>query len=253
MVRWDERGAGAFVGSIAIALILASCGGRASSLQLSGAGGDSGGADSSQGGAAAVGGSASRGGAGMTSIGGAAAGAGATSGAGTPPGSDAGPPLCTDNCPEIACPSGQMVKYVDTVCCPFCVACSASDQAACQPSYDCGPAAHVEVLPEQCCPTCVANDPALCMMQIDSANAGANAIFPKYSMQCQVGSDCAGAILSTACMQTCIIAPQASLPALLAELTMVEVCPACPAPNPVTPYCDTPACLNQTCQVPSFK
>ncbi len=248
MVRWDERGAVFLVGSVAVALALASCGGRASSLQASGNG-----VAGSQGGAADVGGGASRGGAGMTSIGGAAAGASATSGVGMLPGSDAGPPVCNDNCPEIDCPSGQRLQYLDMQCCPICIACNASDQAACPPTYDCGPAAHAEVLPGQCCLSCVANDPAVCMMQIDSANAGASTAFQKYSQQCQVDSDCAGAVLSTACTQTCIIAPRASLSALLAELTMVEVCPACPAPNPVASYCYTPACLNQTCQVPNFK
>ncbi len=252
MGRWAERGAVSLVGLIAAPLALASCGGRASSLQASGSGSDSGSAGSSQG-VAAVGGSASGGGAATRSKGG-AAGNGATSGAGTLPGSDAGPPVCIDNCPEIACPAGQTLQYPDpTLCCPVCVACNASDRATCQPSYDCGPAAHAEVLPGQCCLSCVANDPDACMTQVSGANDHALSIVRQYSQQCQVDSDCAVAVLSTTCSQTCILAPQTSLSALLAELTMVEACPACPAPNPITPVCDTPACLNQTCQVPNFK
>lgn len=195
----------------------------------------------------------SRGGAGTTSIGGATAGSGATSGASTLPGSDAGPPVCNDNCPEIDCPSGQMLKYLDMVCCPVCVECDASDQLACPSTYDCGPAAHAEVLPGQCCLTCVADDPQACMTQVDSAIDGAGLTIQKYDRQCQVDSDCASAVLSTACMQTCILAPKTSLSALLAELTMVEACPACPAPNPIVPDCAPPVCLNQICQLPSFK
>lgn len=182
-----------------------------------------------------------------TSVGGAAAGSSATAGAATLPGSDAGlPPVCNDICTDIDCPSGQTLQYLDTLCCPFCESCSAPDQA-CPPPDDCGPAAHLEIPAGQCCAQCVANDQVACMNQIQTAQAGANAALQKYSMQCQVDSDCAGAVLATTCTNTCIYAPRASLAAYLADLMQLEDCSACALPPPVASTCVTPVCSSQIC------
>ena len=253
MVRWDERGGVFLAGSMAVALALASCGGRASSSQPNGSANESGAASYLQGGAIGIGGGASRGGAGSSNGGSAAAGDGATSGTTTLPESDAGPPVCNDSCPEVDCPSDQMLQFQNMLCCPVCESCSASDHAACSPSYDCGPAAHAEIPPGSCCVTCVAKDQSTCATQMESANDGTFAAYPKYNQQCQVDSDCAGAVLSTTCSQSCFYALKSLLPAYLAELTKVRQCPACALPPPSAPTCVAPVCLNQTCTLPDFK
>jgi hypothetical protein len=243
MVRWDERGAIFFVGSVAVALGLASCGGRASSPSI-GSASESGGARSTRGGAAGVGANSV-----TSSAGVAAALEGGSSGAVAA--ADAGPPVCNDSCPDLTCPSGQALTYPDTLCCPICESCSAPDQM-CPPTAECGPAAHLEIPLGQCCAGCVANDPTACMNQIQTANADENAAYQKYGMHCQVDSDCAGAVLNSTCTYTCIYVSKSSLAPLLAELAK-EDCSACALPPPSAPTCVAPVCLNQTCTVPSFK
>jgi hypothetical protein len=243
MVRWAEQGAIFFVGSVVVALALASCGGRASSPSM-GSAGESGGARSTQGGAAGVGANSV-----TSSAGVAAALEGGSSGAVAA--ADAGPPVCNDSCPDLNCPSGQTLQYPDTLCCPICESCSAPEEM-CPPAADCGPAAHLEIPAGQCCSQCVANDPVACMNQVQIANDGASAAYQKYGMQCQVDSDCAGAVLNSTCTYTCIYASKSSLAPLLAELAK-EDCSACALPPPSAPTCVAPVCLNHDCTIPSFK
>lgn len=243
MVRWNERGAAFFVGSVALALALASCGGRASSLQPTGSLNGNGGA--TRGGGTGIDGGALIGGGAGSSGSDAAAGNGAASGTSGVPASDGGFPVCSDPCPELNCPLGQTLQYPDTLCCPICESCSAPDQR-CPPAADCGPAAHLEIPAAQCCAECVANDQAACTSQVQTVNAAVSAL-NQLRGACQKDSDCASALVDSTCARVCIYDLKDRVAAYAAQLTQVEDCSACPLPPPAPPTCLTPVCWRGSC------